>query len=87
MALEETIERLRDELTVTAAMTERNAARIKEHAEWIEANERAVARHREWLQQHEVAMQAHETAMRNLETKLDRIADLILKGRGGNGAQ
>jgi phosphoenolpyruvate-protein kinase (PTS system EI component) len=87
MALEDTIERLRDELTVTAAMTERNAARIKEHQEWLEANERAAAMHREWLQQHEAAMQAHETAMRNVEAKLDRIADLLLKGRGGNGAQ
>jgi hypothetical protein len=80
MALEDTIQRLRDELTVTAAMTERNAARIKEHAEWLAANERATAAHREWLQQHEAAMQS-------LTTKLDRIADLILKGHGGNGAQ
>jgi hypothetical protein len=78
MNFEETIQQLKDAMTVTAAMALRQENRLSEHQEWIVANERATAQHREWLQQHEAAMHA-------LDEKLDRIADLITKGHGGNG--
>jgi len=85
MNFEETIQQLKDAMAVTAAMALRQEGRLHEHQEWIEANERALARHREWLERHETAMEAHDRAMARLDEKLDRIADLIMKGRGGNG--
>ncbi|HZT29738.1 MAG TPA: hypothetical protein VFA33_07645 [Bryobacteraceae bacterium] len=78
MTLEEMIRDLRESLTVTTAVTLRNEQRLQEHLEWIAANEQATARHREWLQQHEAAMQS-------ITEKLDRLEDLILRGRGSNG--
>jgi len=89
---EEAIQQLKDAMTVTASMALRQESRVKEHQEWIIANEAAVARHREWLNDHERRIKAHgewleehEAAMRELDRKLDRLADLILKGRSGNG--
>ena len=52
--------------------------RMEAHGQWLEANERAAERHAEWKVE-------HEAAMRELDRKLDRLADLILKGRSGNG--
>lgn len=85
MNFEEAIQQLKDAMTVTHAMALRQESRLHEHQEWIVANERAIARHREWLERHEAAMDAHDRAMARLDEKLDRIADLITKGHGGNG--
>jgi hypothetical protein len=85
MNFEETIQQLKDAMTVTAAMALRQENRLDEHREWIEANERALARHREWLETHKEAVEAHDRAIARLDEKLDRIADLIMKGHGGNG--
>ena len=76
--LEENVRKMREALTVTSAMALRNETRIKEHQEWLEAQQAAIARHQAWLDQ-------HEAAMHSLTEKIDRIADLILRGRGGNG--
>ena len=69
---------LGDGLTVTNGMVDRYSYTLQEHEQWLRDHTRAIAKHREWLEQHEAAM--HE-----LDRKLDRIADLILKGRGSNG--
>jgi hypothetical protein len=78
MTLDENVQKLHDALVVTTAMTSRHEGRLKEHQEWLEAEEQAIARHREWLQQHAAAMQS-------ITEKLDRLEDLILRSRGGNG--
>jgi hypothetical protein len=82
---EEAIQQLKDAMTVTASMALRQESRLKEHQEWIIANEAAVARHRERLKAHAEWLEEHQAAMRELDRKLDRLADLILKGRSGNG--
>jgi len=66
MTLEESVQQLREALTVTPAMALQQEERIREHQEWLAANERATAQHREWLQQHEAAMQS-------ITEKLDRL--------------
>ena len=76
--MEQVLRQLQDAMVVTAAAQDRHARMIVELEEWAAANTRAIAQHREWSQQHEAAM--HE-----LDRKLDRLADLILRGRGGNG--
>jgi hypothetical protein len=83
--MEQVLKQLQDTLAVTVGIQDHHARMILEHAKWLEDNTRALAQHRAWLQQHEAAMQEHELAMRALDTKLDRLADLILRGRGGNG--
>ncbi len=45
----------------------------------------ATDTHTRWLVEHEQRMAEHEQRMAELDRKLDRIADLILQGRGGNG--
>ncbi len=72
-------------LAVTNAIQDRHARMLVDHEKWMEENTLALARHREWLEQHEAAMHEHQTSMRELDAKLDRLAELILKGRGGNG--
>jgi len=69
---------LGDGLTVTNGMVDRHSYSLQEHEQWLRDHTRAIAKHREWLEEHEAAM--HE-----LDRKLNRIADLILKGRGSNG--
>ena len=77
-SMEEILKQLQEAAAVTAAVQERHARILVDHEEWLEAETRAIAQHREWLQQHEAAMHA-------LDAKLNRIADLILKGYGANG--
>lgn len=72
------LRQLQDAAAVTAGIQDRHARMLVYLEEWNEANTRALAQHREWLQQ-------HEAAMHRLDEKLDRIAELILRGRGGNG--
>jgi len=74
---DQALQGLKKAMAVMANMALRRQARLKEHEEWQRANELEAARHRDWLEE-------HEAAMRELDRNLDRIADLILKGRGGN---
>jgi post-segregation antitoxin (ccd killing protein) len=76
--LEENVRKMREALTVTSAMALRNETRAKEHQEWLEEQQAAIARHQAWLEE-------HEAVMRRVDDKLERIADLILRGRGENG--
>ncbi|HYW42884.1 MAG TPA: hypothetical protein VE959_08510 [Bryobacteraceae bacterium] len=85
--------RIEDGLVVTNAIVDRHAGMVVDHDQWLADSTRAWVRHQEWLQQHEAALQEHESwrrqheaAMQALDQKIDRIADLILKGRGGNGS-
>lgn len=94
------VKRLEDGLVVTNAIVDRHAGMVVDHDQWLADMTRAWVRHQEWLQQHEAALQEHESwrreheewqrrheaAMQALDEKIDRIADLILKGRGGNGS-
>jgi hypothetical protein len=77
--LEDTVKKLADSLLVTASAGLRHEDRLKEHDEWLRQNERATALHRERLAEHDAMMLA-------LDRKLDRLADLILKGATGNGS-
>ena len=74
MGFEEAIQQLKDAMTVTAGMALRRESRLKEQQERLDADERSIQRHREWLQE-------HEAAMRELDRKLDRLADLLLRGQ------
>jgi len=48
-------------------------------------HERMLEEHREWLVSHALVIREHDEWMRQLDGKLDSIADLILRSRGGNG--
>jgi predicted transcriptional regulator len=72
------LRQLQEAAAVTAGIQDRHARMLVDHEEWLAGNTQALAQHREWLQQ-------HEAAMHRLDEKLDRLADLILRGRGGNG--
>lgn len=50
-----------------------------DHQEWLEQHTQDIARHREFVQEHAAMMQA-------IDSKLDRLTELILKGQGGNGS-
>ena len=76
--LEELIQQMQEANRVAFAMTLRHEERIKEHDQWLRENELALARRREFLLQHEGMLAA-------LDAKLNAIADLILRGRSGNG--
>ena len=77
--LEELIQQMREANRVAVTMALRHEDRIKEHDEWLRENELALARHREFLAQHDAMLAA-------LDAKLNAIADMILKGRSGNGS-
>lgn len=94
MTLEENIQQLRDALTVTSAQTLRHETRLKDHEQWLEEHEARAKAHQDWLVDHERAWERHELAiaafderMAQLQDKIDKIADLILRGKGGNGDQ
>jgi hypothetical protein len=74
-ALDKLVRRLEDGLTVEAAMTARHRERVADHERWLQDHDRAWKRHEEWLLE-------HNEAMRELDKKLDRIADM-LGFRGG----
>jgi hypothetical protein len=76
---------LQDGMIVTNGMVDRHSYTLQEHEQWLRDHTRAMAQHRDWIQQHEAAMHEHEAMMHELDRKLDRIAELILKGRGSNG--
>jgi len=76
---------LGDGLTVTNGMVDRHSYSLQEHEQWLRDHTRAIAKHREWIEQHEAFMQEHEATMRRVERNLDRLAELIFKGRGSNG--
>lgn len=63
---------------VTNGIVDRHGYSLHEHEQWVQDHTRAIAQHREWLQQHEAIM--HE-----VDRNLDRLAELILRGRGSNG--
>jgi hypothetical protein len=53
-------------------------ALLNAHTQWLLDNETAMIQHR-------VMVAQHDLRMAELDLKLDRIADLIFKGKGGNG--
>jgi hypothetical protein len=67
------VQEMREALEVDAAMILRHEDRIKEHQEWLRENEVAMARIEELLAR--------------TGANLDRLADLILRGRPTNGNQ
>ncbi len=76
--MEQLLKQVQETLAVTIAVQDRHARMLVDHQEWLEDNTKAIARHREFIQQHEALMQS-------IDEKLDRLAELILKGRGSNG--
>lgn len=76
--MEKILKQAQDALTVITAVQDRHGRMLVDHEQWLEENTRSEAKHREWLEQ-------HESAMHELDRKLDRLAELILKGHGGNG--
>jgi len=69
---------LQDGMIVTNGMVDRHSYSLQEHEQWLRDHTRAIAQHREWRERHEAAMD-------ELDRKLDRIAESILRGRGSNG--
>jgi hypothetical protein len=74
------VQEMRDAMTVDFGIKRRHEDRIKEHEEWLRQMAVAEARHSELIQQ-------HEAMMVRIDEKLERIADLILRGRSTNGNQ
>jgi hypothetical protein len=69
-----------------------SARRLKDHREWLEdltrvatEHEQRMADHARWMERHELTMQAIDERLGQITVKLDRIAELILKGRSSNG--
>src|SRR5437763_1684167 len=52
MTFEEAIKQIKAAMSVTAAMSLRQQARLQQHQEWILANEAAAAEHRELMRKH-----------------------------------
>ncbi len=61
------------------------------HDQWLREHEQSMARLDENLKEgmvaHDQWLREHEQAMARLDEKLDRIAELIRKGRSENGSQ
>jgi hypothetical protein len=99
MTLEETIQQLRDSLTVNAAQTLRHETRLKEHQQWLEEMELAFARMAARDEIHSAKMAEFDDKMTQvaaaqllteerlavLWNKLDGLIDVLR--RGGNGHQ
>jgi uncharacterized protein (DUF3084 family) len=58
---------------------------LQEHDAFIQEHDAFIQQHEAFVQEHEAFVREHEAAMHELDRKLDRIADLILRGRGSNG--
>jgi hypothetical protein len=70
------------------AVTEaRHLELTQKHEKLLERHEKVLARHEEFVQRHEAFIQQHEAMMAGIDEKLERIADLILRGRSTNGNQ
>ena len=65
------IKRTEDALIVTNAMLDRQGSKVKDHQEWLDGSVQAWKRHQDWLVR--------------IDRKIEMIADLILRSRGGNG--
>ena len=76
MTLEETIQQLRDSLTVTAAQTLRHETRLKEHQQWAEEMELAFAR---MAARDEI----HSAMMAELDEKMTQVAAAQLLNEEG----
>jgi hypothetical protein len=67
------VNRMKEALAVDAAMMLRHEDRIKEHQKWLE--------------EHEITMARIEASQARTEANLERLAELILRGRPTNGNQ
>ncbi len=67
------VQELREALEVDFAMMLRHEDRIKEHHKWLE--------------EHEITMARIEASQARTEANLERLAELILRGRSTNGNQ
>jgi hypothetical protein len=76
---------LLDGSIVTNGTVDRHSYSLREHEQWLQDHTRAIAQHREWLQQHEAVMHEIDRTNQQIDRKLDRLAELILRGRGSNG--
>ena len=77
--MERLLRQSQDNLTVIVAIQDRHGRMLVDHQEWREQHTQDLARHREFVQEHAAMMQA-------IDSKLDRLTELILKGHGGNGS-
>jgi hypothetical protein len=99
MTLEETIQQLRDSLTVSAAQTLRHETRLKEHQQWLEQMELSFARTARLNEMHAEKMLEFDEKMTQVAAAQllneEGLADLkntvksFIEGlrRGGNGHQ
>jgi hypothetical protein len=78
---------LQNTMTVMEALERRNADRLQDHQEWLEAlnkgwarHEAAWKRHEEWLESHERAMAEFDIGMNNLRELITR----FIQGRNVN---
>ena len=83
--MDEILKKLQDALTVTIAIQDRHARMIDYHREWLEGQTEAIARHERFLARHEELMAEHAAMMASIDSKLDRLEELILRSHGGNG--
>src|SRR5262245_54893103 len=79
------VSQLSDVITVVVGKQERYDRFLTDHREWLEGITLGYQRHEEMLVRHQGLMAEHAAMMVKIDEKLDRIADLILKGRGPNG--
>jgi G:T-mismatch repair DNA endonuclease (very short patch repair protein) len=74
------LEELNRSLEESAFVTSRITNNLERDVQDMDA---LVNQHTRWLVDNEVAMTLHRQHMSELDGKLDRIADLVLKGLGG----
>ena len=77
--MERLLKKSQDNLTVIVAIQDRHGRMLVDHQQWLEQHTQDIARHREFVEEHAAMMQA-------IDSKLDRLAELILKGQSGNGS-
>ena len=78
MDMQAAIKQLQETAIVMAGIHARQAVALKAHGQWLEDHTLAMRHHDERVAE-------HEERMAELDRKLDRIAELILRGRGPNG--
>jgi len=72
------LKQAQDNLTVIVATQDRPGRMLVDHQEWLEQHTQDIARHREFVQEHAAMIQ-------EIDRKLDRLTELIIKGHSGNG--
>src|SRR5436305_12095951 len=84
MDMEAVIRQLQDTMVVLAHVSERNAAGLKDHAEWLAGQQMRLKEHELWQEKHNRSMEEHDRKMAEFDDKLNgliAIVDGMIRGK------